>query len=62
MASSYLLRRVNLACADAGAVGAYFGGPIADIRCFMELMAIYGGVMLLSISVLAGVKLKAFMR
>ncbi len=49
----------NLAGAGAGAVGAYIGGPIADANSFVLLMAIYGGVMLLSIFALAGVKTQA---
>ncbi|MGD8730486.1 MAG: MFS transporter, partial [Anaerolineales bacterium] len=46
----------NLAGAGAGAVGAYIGGPIADANSFVLLMTIYGGVMLLSIFALLGVK------
>jgi Na+/melibiose symporter-like transporter len=46
----------NLAGAGAGAVGAYIGGPIADANSFVLLMLIYGGVMLLSIFALLGVK------
>jgi len=46
----------NLAGAGAGAVGAYIGGPIADANSFVLLMSIYGGVMLLSIFALLGVK------
>ncbi|HUS85174.1 MAG TPA: MFS transporter [Anaerolineales bacterium] len=48
----------NLAGAGAGAVGAYIGGPIADANSFVLLMAIYGGVILLSIFALVGVKPK----
>lgn len=46
----------NLAGAGAGAVGAYIGGPIADANSFVLLMSIYGGVMLLSVFALLGVK------
>jgi MFS family permease len=46
----------NLAGAGAGAVGAYIGGPIADANSFVLLMSIYGGVMLLSIFALLGIK------
>ena len=46
----------NLAGAGAGAIGAYIGGPIADANSFVLLMSIYGGVMLLSIFALLGVK------
>jgi MFS family permease len=46
----------NLAGAGAGAVGAYIGGPIADANSFVLLMSIYGGVMLLSIFALLGVR------
>jgi MFS family permease len=46
----------NLAGAGAGAVGAYIGGPIADANSFVLLMTIYGGVMLLSIFALLGIK------
>lgn len=46
----------NLAGAGAGAIGAYIGGPIADANSFVLLMSIYGGVMLLSIFALVGVK------
>jgi MFS family permease len=45
----------NLAGAGAGAIGAYIGGPIADANSFVLLMAIYGGVMLLSIFALVGI-------
>jgi hypothetical protein len=48
----------NLAGAGAGAVGAYIGGPIADANSFVLLMSIYGGVMLLSIFALMGVRSK----
>ena len=48
----------NLAGAGAGAIGAYIGGPIADANSFVLLMAIYGGVMLLSIFALNGVKIR----
>ena len=48
----------NLAGAGAGAVGAYIGGPIADANSFVLLMSIYGGVILLSIFALSGVKSK----
>lgn len=46
----------NLAGAGAGAVGAYIGGPIADANSFVLLMSIYGGVILLSIFALAGIR------
>lgn len=46
----------NLAGAGAGAVGAYIGGPIADANSYVLLMSIYGGVMLLSIFALLGIK------
>jgi MFS family permease len=46
----------NLAGAGAGAIGAYIGGPIADSNSFVLLMAIYGGVMLISIFALVGIK------
>jgi MFS family permease len=46
----------NLAGAGAGAVGAYIGGPIADANSFVLLMSIYGGVMLLSIFALFGIR------
>jgi MFS family permease len=49
----------NLAGAGAGAVGAYIGGPIADANSFVLLMSIYGGVILLSIFALAGIKPRA---
>jgi MFS family permease len=46
----------NLAGAGAGAVGAYIGGPIADANSFVLLMSIYGGMMLLSVFALGGIK------
>jgi MFS family permease len=49
----------NLAGAGAGEVGAYIGGPIADANSFVLLMSIYGGVILLSIFALAGIKPRA---
>jgi Na+/melibiose symporter-like transporter len=48
----------NLAGAGAGAIGAYIGGPIGDAHGYVTLMAIYGGVMLLSIFALMGVRSK----
>ena len=49
----------NLAGAGAGAIGAYIGGPIADANSFVLLMTIYGGVMLISIFALAGIRPQA---
>ncbi len=49
----------NLAGAGAGAIGAYIGGPIADANSFVLLMAIYAGVMLVSIFALLGIPTKS---
>ncbi|MCJ7622984.1 MAG: MFS transporter [Anaerolineaceae bacterium] len=46
----------NLAGAGAGAIGAYIGGPIADNMSFTLLMCLYGGLFLLSIFALLGIK------
>lgn len=46
----------NLAGAGAGAVGAYIGGPIADNVSYVLLMSIYGGMALISIVPLVGIR------
>jgi MFS family permease len=46
----------NLAGAGAGAVGAYLGGPIADQIGYTALFVIYGGMFLLSVLALYGIK------
>jgi MFS family permease len=46
----------NLAGAGAGAIGSYIGGPIADANSYVLLMAIYGGVILISIFALVGIR------
>jgi MFS family permease len=48
----------NLAGAGAGAIGAYIGGPIADHVGYVLLFAIYGGLFLLSVLALKGVREK----
>ncbi|MEJ2758673.1 MAG: hypothetical protein P8046_09355 [Anaerolineales bacterium] len=46
----------NLAGAGAGAIGAYIGGPIADLHSYMLLMSIYGMIAVLSMFALIGIK------
>jgi MFS family permease len=46
----------NLAGAGAGAIGAYIGGPIADMMGYTLLFLIYGALFLLSIAALRGIQ------
>ncbi|MHB0987981.1 MAG: MFS transporter [Bellilinea sp.] len=50
----------NLAGAGAGAIGAYIGGPIADVLGYTLIIGVYGFLFLVSISALLGIQEKRF--
>ena len=50
----------NLAGAGAGAIGAYIGGPIADVLGYTLIIGIYGFLFLVSILALLGIQEKRF--
>ena len=50
----------NLAGAGAGAIGAYIGGPIADVLGYTLIIGVYGFLFLVSILALLGIQEKRF--
>jgi len=50
----------NLAGAGAGAIGAYIGGPIADVLGYTLIIGVYGFLFLVSLLALLGIQEKRF--
>jgi MFS family permease len=56
MRAGHFLGISNLAGAGSGAIGAYIGGPIADVHGYVLLFTIYGLMFLLAVGALIGVR------